>query len=237
MEDLINNTQLIYDDRSPIVQNLPEITTPDDRSRSPPLPPAPAENPVTPNTPIYGSAHTKIRTLPPSRKEASDDFTPKLPPRPGNSIHPSRRAAASTLKQPSPPTSVTSSRATNEDKVTENQLELTTSVSESVSTVTTNNSSSVSHRPPPLDLAFPVKDGRTSRLPTAPQESIEAKARGSIAAETVEGIEHNYPMPDESSSTDNNIKSGDEASPNTPDTGLPFETPATTPTKEEPLEG
>lgn len=74
MEDLIENVQILFDDRLP--------------QSSPPLPPAPAGEPV----PVisYGSSHTKI-TLPQSGEAQVADFTPQLPPRPASSIHPSAR--------------------------------------------------------------------------------------------------------------------------------------------------
>ena len=74
MEDLIENAQTLFDDRLP--------------QSSPPLPPAPAGEPV----PVisYGSSHTQI-TLPQSGEAQVADFTPQLPPRPTSSIHPSAR--------------------------------------------------------------------------------------------------------------------------------------------------
>jgi hypothetical protein len=85
MEDLITNTAVLFDDRTPA-------------ATSPPLPPAPAGQP-TPNY-AYGSAHTKVASVPaplqpPARQQSqtssSEDFTPRLPPRPTISIHPSSR--------------------------------------------------------------------------------------------------------------------------------------------------
>jgi hypothetical protein len=85
MEDLITNTVILFDDRAPAAT----ATT------SPPLPPAPVGQP-TPNY-AYGSAHTKVASVPalgppPIRQGQPEDFTPRLPPRPANSIHPSSRA-------------------------------------------------------------------------------------------------------------------------------------------------
>ena len=79
MEDLIENAQLLYDDGVP--------------PSSPPLPPAPAGEPVSLFP--YGSSHTKVSNVPlpnaaPRRRNESD-FTPQLPPRPTSSIHPSAR--------------------------------------------------------------------------------------------------------------------------------------------------
>jgi len=85
MEDLITNASVLFDDRAPTVT-------------SPPLPPAPAGQP-TPNY-AYGSAHTRVANVPaplqtPVRQQpqpqSPDDFTPRLPARPANSIHPSSR--------------------------------------------------------------------------------------------------------------------------------------------------
>lgn len=92
MEDLIANASVLFDERGPGVS-------------SPPLPPAPLGHPA-PNY-AYGSAHTKVASLPASqqasvRQQAQqqanqpEDFTPKLPARPGNSIHPSSRGNPAT---------------------------------------------------------------------------------------------------------------------------------------------
>jgi hypothetical protein len=83
MEDLIENAYSLFDDRLEL-----------------PLPPAPSgEEPAKAS---YGSAHTKISSMPPPlvtpRREipqpiypTPDDFSPQLPPRPAQSIHPSAR--------------------------------------------------------------------------------------------------------------------------------------------------
>ena len=81
MEDLIINARKIFED--PTAPN------------SPPLPPTPATEPV----PVYyGSKSTKVTSLPPNLSIAEaavpgspQDFTPRLPPRPAGSIHPSSR--------------------------------------------------------------------------------------------------------------------------------------------------
>jgi len=72
---LIVNASVLFDDK----------VTP---ATSPPLPPAPAGQ-LPPNY-TYGSAHTKIASLP-APPQMPDDFTPLFPPRPTNSIHPSSR--------------------------------------------------------------------------------------------------------------------------------------------------
>jgi hypothetical protein len=77
MENLIDNANTLFDERLPT---------------SPPLPPAPAGEPV----PVfsYGSSHTKVDLppLPPSAEVLGVDFTPQLPSRPAGSIHPSTRS-------------------------------------------------------------------------------------------------------------------------------------------------
>jgi hypothetical protein len=74
MEDLIENAQTLFDEFVP--------------PSSPPLPPTPGGDPV----PItYGSSHTMV-TLPQTGVVQGGDFTPQLPPRPTNSIHPSARS-------------------------------------------------------------------------------------------------------------------------------------------------
>ncbi|KAI0085663.1 hypothetical protein BDY19DRAFT_964989 [Irpex rosettiformis] len=122
MEDLINNANTLFQSNA-----------------SPPLPPAPAGEPVPALS--YGSQHTRLAEIPPplpprpqspsvrrthslsvspspDRKLqgngataraghastlSSEDFTPQLPPRPTNSIHPSLRAGplSSQPRQPS----------------------------------------------------------------------------------------------------------------------------------------
>jgi hypothetical protein len=105
MEDLINNCQQLFDENQ--------------GQRSPPLPPTPLGEPVPTFT--YGTSHTKVTTVPPVAlstivRRSSEDFTPPLPPRPTNSIHPSLRANTSTPTKerkdfaptlPSPPESQT----------------------------------------------------------------------------------------------------------------------------------
>ncbi|KAF7339971.1 Rho GTPase-activating protein 27 [Mycena venus] len=82
MEDLILHAHILYDDHP--------------TNHSPPLPATPAGEPV-PDI-YYGSKRTAVATVPPSsppNREATaspQDFTPRLPTRPANSIHPSARA-------------------------------------------------------------------------------------------------------------------------------------------------
>jgi len=75
MEDLIENAQTLFDEFIP--------------TSSPPLPPTPGGEPVPIVT--YGSSHTMV-TLPQTGEVQGGDFTPQLPPRPTNSIHPSARS-------------------------------------------------------------------------------------------------------------------------------------------------
>jgi len=79
MDDLIQNASQLFEDPLP--------------STSPPLPEAPAGEPI----PVYnyGSSHTKIGNVPiirPQPPQHPEDFTPRLPARPTSSIHPSLRA-------------------------------------------------------------------------------------------------------------------------------------------------
>lgn len=85
MEDLIMHAHILYDEQP--------------SQSSPPLPPTPAGEPV-PHYP-YGSKSTRVANVPgtPTHTSAGShvssspqDFTPRLPPRPTNSIHPSLRA-------------------------------------------------------------------------------------------------------------------------------------------------
>ena len=78
MDDLIIHAHLLYD--HDVGQN------------SPPLPPTPAGEPIPEVT--YGSKNTKVaRVLPAEGPSPTppQDFTPPLPARPNNSIHPSAR--------------------------------------------------------------------------------------------------------------------------------------------------
>lgn len=97
MEDLISHVHLLYNghDQKPdenVVEDV--VSTPS----SPPLPPTPA-GPVPPIS--YGSKTTKVVSMPATspvkadqvaRSPTPDDFTPKVPSKPPNSIHPSSRA-------------------------------------------------------------------------------------------------------------------------------------------------
>lgn len=73
LEDLITHFTLVFD----------EFTPPSNESS---LPPAPIEAPAPKFD--YGSSYTRTHTLPPASQQTShQDFTPTLPPRPGQSIH------------------------------------------------------------------------------------------------------------------------------------------------------
>jgi len=90
MEDLIINAHILFDEHEAHHEH-----------HEPPLPPTPAGEPVPHYA--YGSKRTKVASVPPTptRPEMPppEDFTPRLPPRPANSIHPSLRA-----NPPTPPT-------------------------------------------------------------------------------------------------------------------------------------
>ena len=91
MEDLILHAHILYDyDVAP---------------HSPPLPPTPAGEPVPPVS--YGTKRTKVATIPSAGDTLSplliQDFTPRLPPRPNNSIHPSGRGNTSSPSQAKAP--------------------------------------------------------------------------------------------------------------------------------------
>jgi len=78
MEDLITRAGALFEDQG--------------ADSSPPLPAAPSDEPQAKVG--YGSSFTHIATLPPhseTSSESTDDFTPQLPPRPDDSIHPARR--------------------------------------------------------------------------------------------------------------------------------------------------
>ena len=89
MEDLIVNASVLFNDVSAY--------------QSPPLPPTPAGEPTANYS--YGSKTTKVATVPPLSSslpnlpylgtrtfpQSNEDFTPQLPSRPINSIHPSSR--------------------------------------------------------------------------------------------------------------------------------------------------
>ena len=103
MEDLIVNAHVLYDDRAGAVPSRkPPLKTTRSRSSSPisnELPPAPPARSESATSSDYGVTYTQISNtlLQPeqssSESPTSRDFTPSLPPRPGNSIHPSHRAA------------------------------------------------------------------------------------------------------------------------------------------------
>jgi hypothetical protein len=84
MEDLIIHSAILFDDQA--------------GPRSPPLPPTPAGEPVPRFA--YGSKTTKVMSptqpITSTVQSSPQDFTPRLPPRPVNSIHPSLRANPAT---------------------------------------------------------------------------------------------------------------------------------------------
>lgn len=84
MEDLIIHSAILFDDQA--------------GPRSPPLPPTPVGEPVPRFA--YGSKTTKVMSpaqpITSTVQSSPQDFTPRLPARPGNSIHPSSRANQAT---------------------------------------------------------------------------------------------------------------------------------------------
>lgn len=95
MEDLISNALTLFSEDS-------KESNADNNNRAHPLPAPPPGEP----TPVYsyGSKTTKIVSIPPPLRNIglspnSEDFTPKLPPRPANSIHPSARGPSSPTKE------------------------------------------------------------------------------------------------------------------------------------------
>ncbi|KAJ3826239.1 hypothetical protein F5880DRAFT_129242 [Lentinula raphanica] len=90
MEDLINNAHTLFSEDSVQNNNTHPLPAP------PPGEPAPVYS--------YGSKTTKIVSIPPPLRNTglspnSEDFTPKLPPRPNHSIHPSARGPSSPTKE------------------------------------------------------------------------------------------------------------------------------------------
>ncbi|KAI0793371.1 hypothetical protein C8Q75DRAFT_848735 [Abortiporus biennis] len=174
MEDLINNAFILFQ-----------------TTNSPPLPPAPLNE--QPASITYGSSHTKVNSMPPSgpvRRNAinigsmgpphdtqsphfdgprsADDFTPQLPPRPANSIHPSLRAGP----LPSPPIRNSLPPPPRQGLVFDddtapnlsNIITPTASRSSNLLTTTTASSTQASlpHDPPPASptKSFFVRSGR-----------------------------------------------------------------------------
>ncbi|KAJ7139686.1 hypothetical protein C8R44DRAFT_309860 [Mycena epipterygia] len=122
MEDLIMHAHILYDDNA--VQH------------SPPLPATPAGEPV-PQL-YYGSKRTHVATVPPgsppnrAATASPQDFTPRLPNRPANSIHPSARA--------NPPPSPTKDRSAPPPMPRRPSNELPSSPAQSTTTLETDTS-------------------------------------------------------------------------------------------------
>ncbi|KAK7064562.1 Rho GTPase-activating protein 27 [Favolaschia claudopus] len=146
MEDMITHAHILYDDHA--VNN------------SPPLPATPAGEPV-PDI-YYGSKRTAIITTvppssPPPNREATaspQDFTPRLPTRPANSIHPSARAntSQSPTKErasvPPPPPPPLVRRSSNETPSSPAQSTTTLDTEASFRTSIDPESASEPSRPP-----------------------------------------------------------------------------------------
>jgi len=97
MEDLILHAHILYEHET--------------GPSSPPLPPTPMGEPVPQIS--YGSKMTKVATVfpeAPAPPSPGQDFTPRLPARPNNSIHPSSRATPASptkLRHPEKPLPLT----------------------------------------------------------------------------------------------------------------------------------
>ncbi|EJD04273.1 uncharacterized protein FOMMEDRAFT_146262 [Fomitiporia mediterranea MF3/22] len=105
MEDMIVHANLLFDDKGISASPSKPPRAPPSQSPSPPpnmpgpLPPARSETSTADSD--YGASYTQIShaLLEPQRPEtespsaSTQDFTPTLPARPGNSIHPSHRSA------------------------------------------------------------------------------------------------------------------------------------------------
>ncbi|KAL1740873.1 Rho GTPase activation protein, partial [Schizophyllum fasciatum] len=102
MEDMIMHAPLIFDGHEGSISvttgsasNSIAGSNAGSQPHSPQLPPTPATDPA----PVYyGSRSTKVANVPPGHAHEVD-FTPKLPARPANSIHPSSRGQPSPTKE------------------------------------------------------------------------------------------------------------------------------------------
>jgi hypothetical protein len=205
MEDLIVNAAVLFDDRAPGVT-------------SPPLPPAPVGQP-TPNY-AYGSAHTKVASVPaplqtPVRhqpqSQSPEDFTPRLPPRPTNSIHPSSRTnPTSPSRTDAPPVFPTrpgqassSKHVASEKPAPPIPMSLpaenvpppsTSSTSTLVATQEENERTSVleEHRDN-TPVLTPPSPARASKRPQTPKSTMSSTSAAGVSAHADEG--GSYPSP------------------------------------------
>ncbi|TRM65964.1 hypothetical protein BD626DRAFT_194822 [Schizophyllum amplum] len=101
MEDMIIHAPTIFDGQDVSIITSSAGTSiagsnADSHPQSPQLPPTPATDPE----PVYyGSKSTKVASVPPLSPTHGQDFTPRLPARPANSIHPSSRGQTSPTKE------------------------------------------------------------------------------------------------------------------------------------------
>ena len=102
MEDMIINANLIFDDQA-LMSSPPK--QPQAHISRTPSPPSPSSLPIPPKSPQTPAQKLKSDCSSPH----TQDFTPDLPPRPGNSIHPSHRTANPSIRsadsdeEPAPP--------------------------------------------------------------------------------------------------------------------------------------
>ena len=162
MEDLITNAHILFDVHS--------------AHQYPPLPPIPAGESVP--SYVYGTSHTKVASVPPGsprlpRTIPPEDFTPRLPPRPANSIHPSSRMNVAPPKErgevqhphPPPPSSVTSTLIDTTDNTSLSTSHEAESSSENSMLPTSLQPSSLST----LELATTNEGGhQQTDIPTLP---------------------------------------------------------------------
>lgn len=90
MEDMIVNSTLIFDDQA--LASSPKKPPP--RISRTPSPPSPSSLPVQSRSPQAFNSQLNSE----SNSPHAQDFTPELPPRPGNSIHPSHRSVNPSLR-------------------------------------------------------------------------------------------------------------------------------------------
>lgn len=160
MEDLISNASLLYEN--------------DAGHSSPPLPPTPAGEPV-PHV-SYGSRSTKITSVPPLEPLPPQDFTPRLPARPNNSIHPSARGN---------PGSPTKARAASEKALPQTHLtaqeEETPPPSPAKTFTTLETTPNADER---NSIYFPAQDSPTRSLEEMVQTSTSANDSTSVLIDT-----------------------------------------------------
>lgn len=173
MENLIENAQTLFDERLP--------------QSSPPLPPAPAGEPV----PVisYGSSHTKV-TLAQAGDAQVADFSPQLPPRPTSSIHPSARycppmspsrrsadlSASNTPPPSSPPPPPPLKIQTSTNTTTEQPKQEKASPDTRVSVVERTEDEPQDFVPPPTTVREQYREERRSAAGSVPETPLTASS-------------------------------------------------------------